>query len=333
MVSVKTEEEWKSDRLFFFSGLIENHLGLGMPIFSARVGNSLIMIFNDIPGKQLSDRLVRLRSFLMEVEGITTLISYSGSFELTDAPEVYTALKRTRGHFFFNEGGVISLEEVENRNKSQSAFTPDYESVCEAILAGDVQKATELSERFFDGVRISGVHPCLARSYCMELIVHIVRCFEAENIEKHLMQCFKTRFKTINDMRDGVVAALAEAMQQKRGSHVEHSRLVLDTLSIIEENVSNENLTLRWIAQDILYTNVDYLGKLFKKEVGENFTAYVKGKRMEMAKKLIDGGNGKIYEIAEMVGFGTNSQYFSQVFKKYTGVSPLVYKAYNKNLA
>ena len=50
---------------------------------------------------------------------------------------------------------------------------------------------------------------------------------------------------------------------------------------------------------------------------------------MEMAKGLIlEGKKDRIYEVAEKVGYGSNSQYFSQVFKKYTGVSPLEYREF-----
>ena len=52
---------------------------------------------------------------------------------------------------------------------------------------------------------------------------------------------------------------------------------------------------------------------------------------MEMAKSLIIADKkDKIYEVAEKVGYGSNSQYFSQVFKKYTGVSPITYKEISK---
>ena len=48
---------------------------------------------------------------------------------------------------------------------------------------------------------------------------------------------------------------------------------------------------------------------------------------MERAKDLIlEGQKDRIYEVAENVGYGSNSQYFSQVFKKYTGILPLEYK-------
>jgi two-component system response regulator YesN len=108
-----------------------------------------------------------------------------------------------------------------------------------------------------------------------------------------------------------------------------YSTLIRETIGIIDENIENENLSLRWLAGTILYTNVDYLGKLFKKETGKNFSHYVMEKRMERAKDLIlEGKKDRIYEVAEKVGYGSNSQYFSQVFKKYTGVSPLEYKEF-----
>ena len=55
---------------------------------------------------------------------------------------------------------------------------------------------------------------------------------------------------------------------------------------------------------------------------------------MEMAKSLIvEGKKDRIYEVAEKVGYGSNPQYFSQVFKKYTGASPLEYKEYVRTRA
>lgn len=138
---------------------------------------------------------------------------------------------------------------------------------------------------------------------------------EAKNI-------FKIK-KYISDI--GMEIALSNAPESGKI----YSSLIRDTIKIIDENIENENLSLRWLAGTILYTNVDYLGKLFKKETGKNFSHYVMEKRMEMAKSLIlEGKKDRIYEVAEKVGYGSNSQYFSQVFKKYTGVSPLEYKEF-----
>ena len=169
----------------------------------------------------------------------------------------------------------------------------------------------------------------VAETYCLELYVCIIRCCEAEKIDVHMKGIVSIQegrsFSEIKEFINSKAVEIARANTPKTINI--YSSLIKDTIRIIDENIGNEKLSLRWIASTILYTNVDYLGKIFKKETGMNFSHYVMEKRMELAKELIMGGKkDRIYEVAEKVGYGSNSQYFSQVFKKYTGISPLEYK-------
>ncbi len=69
--------------------------------------------------------------------------------------------------------------------------------------------------------------------------------------------------------------------------------------------------------------NTDYLGKLFKKEVGEKFSAYVLRCRIDKAIEIMRRQRDiKVFELAEQLGYGNNPQYFSQIFKKSKGCSP-----------
>ena len=76
---------------------------------------------------------------------------------------------------------------------------------------------------------------------------------------------------------------------------------------------------------DSLSISGDHLRHVFKKETGRTVLDYLTWFRIEKAKELLDGEEYKIYEVAEMVGYKT-SQYFSLVFKKWTGTTPLEYK-------
>lgn len=92
------------------------------------------------------------------------------------------------------------------------------------------------------------------------------------------------------------------------------------------ENLSEPGLTLKWIANNVLYMNVDYLSRKFVTETGEKFSSYLMRVRMENAKLLLAKlGKDHLQEVASMVGCGNNTRYFSQLFKKYTGVSPTQY--------
>lgn len=69
----------------------------------------------------------------------------------------------------------------------------------------------------------------------------------------------------------------------------------------------------------------NYLSSIFKKETGENLSAYLKRFRMERARELLAGTNEKIGDICIMCGF-VNVSYFCQSFREYFGVSPKKYR-------
>ncbi len=109
-------------------------------------------------------------------------------------------------------------------------------------------------------------------------------------------------------------------------THYQYKDFIEKTLKYIDKHLSDSNLSLKWIAENYLYMNVDYLSKQFVKQTGYKFSHYLTSKRIEKAKQLLlESSTEKIYIIAEQVGCGNNPQYFSQIFKKYTGITPTEY--------
>lgn len=96
--------------------------------------------------------------------------------------------------------------------------------------------------------------------------------------------------------------------------------------SYVEQHLDSEQLSLKWLAEHYLFVSVGYLSKQFVKEEGLRFSDYLNQKRMEEAERLmIFYHSDNIKSIARQVGFGNNPQYFSQVFKRYTGLTPTEY--------
>ena len=62
-----------------------------------------------------------------------------------------------------------------------------------------------------------------------------------------------------------------------------------------------------------------------KKITGESLVEYTTKKRISEAKSLLKNDDIKLSEVAEKVGY-KDYYYFSKLFKKYVGVSPLKYK-------
>jgi two-component system response regulator YesN len=85
-----------------------------------------------------------------------------------------------------------------------------------------------------------------------------------------------------------------------------------------------ENISLERIAR-MAYMNPYYFSVFFKKNTGMNFKECLTRIRLEHAITLLDREDIKTYELAGQVGFN-DPRYFSELFKKIYGKTPLEYK-------
>jgi two-component system response regulator YesN len=85
-----------------------------------------------------------------------------------------------------------------------------------------------------------------------------------------------------------------------------------------------ENITMATVANECS-VNYTYFSEKFKIVVGQNFNDYIKQLRIEAAKRLLQQGCYKVYEVASRSGFG-DVKYFMKTFKEATGLSPGEYQ-------
>lgn len=98
---------------------------------------------------------------------------------------------------------------------------------------------------------------------------------------------------------------------------------VKKTIKLIHEYYK-DGITLDEIAGRLNITP-EYLSAQFQKEVGLNFSTYIRNYRIGKAKQLLVGSNMKVYEVAGEVGY-QDSKYFSRVFRQVTGQKPDEYR-------
>lgn len=103
-----------------------------------------------------------------------------------------------------------------------------------------------------------------------------------------------------------------------------YSEQIVNALNIIHQEYSDK-LTLNYLASKI-HINPAYLSRKFHEEVGMGFSEYLNDYRLKEAQKmLVEQPDLSISTVSEKCGF--NSQhYFSQIFRKVTGLSPRDYR-------
>lgn len=124
---------------------------------------------------------------------------------------------------------------------------------------------------------------------------------------------------------DDAVFAVNDDSQGKVRSYKEmnQTKFIRQIRDYIQENYADPELSLNKLSEQV-YLTPTYISSLFKRYMNSNFKEYLINLRMREACKLLKSTELKTYEISERVGY-PNPQYFSVLFKKYTGETPTGY--------
>ena len=128
-------------------------------------------------------------------------------------------------------------------------------------------------------------------------------------------------FLTLRQQLGSVVAEAARRCAEREQRP--HNRTINAALYEIERRYM-ENIGLVEIA-DTVGVTPSHLSRLFRNVLGRSFREYLTETRIAEAKRRLRSSTDRVYEIAAVVGF-REQRYFSEVFRKSTGMTPLQYR-------
>ncbi len=195
----------------------------------------------------------------------------------------------------------------------------------EAALQGIKQRMEGALEKSDQNDYIKSA--ALFKNVLSDMIVELIKTYP--NIQLFIASLVYDSFNELKDQK--VTAHLQLFMDKVRSlSHLikalklelQDKGIVKQVCNFIFSNIEH-NISLS-MAADHLYMNKTYISESFKQKMGMSFTEYVTLVKMERAKVYILEDELKTYEIAEKLGF-KDTEYFSKVFKKVTGMTPKEY--------
>lgn len=172
----------------------------------------------------------------------------------------------------------------------------------------------------------SGQFYCLANIILMELynlaVLNGADKALGSEIQGRLAEI--PQYKKISDLLDFCLEMIDTALTRlKKQTKTNNKEIVSRISAYISEHLADD-LTLQMVA-DHVHVSRNYLCSIFRREFNETFVSYITRLRMNRAMELLREGHMKTYEVAAAVGYG-DYVYFSQVFKKQTGVTTTEYR-------
>jgi two-component system response regulator YesN len=326
----RLEDKFEYEHLFAVKNIAEDILD--EPLLSSTIAEQILILTQDQDDmERLQEQIEEVRRIFMLYYKIDTTVALSEAGVIVEARRLYLqALDCLSHRFYLGEGGLITMRDIlDAALPSKVDFVYDDDRILFPIRAGNWEEAEASIDAFHELLVNSRLDIQTTKSYVIQIFISMTRLCSEQQMNVYMgliaqisqLETLQASIQMLKQIASEITHVIFEQNKNK------HSQVVQKVIDIVNTELANAELSLNWVAHQMLYMNPDYLGKLFKKETGERFSNYVVTVRIKKAMELIKHNDDvKMFELAEQLGFGDNPQYFSQVFKKIAGCAPSEYK-------
>lgn len=330
LIVMVIDDDHNFEHLFALNELGTDMLRGDVVHLSTMIGNKIVILLENQPTVNLNKKIKNIRSLFYNYYELTFTTAISSSAGIEQVQELY---KETNDcltqRFYLGSGSIITVKDIRKYKHNATNTQFNYEDIIFSIRSGNVKHVNCLLQDLFQQIKQENLEVGMVKSYCLELLMYIIRQVKKGQIDIFLQQIVHFQeFKTLQEIKLFIMKIAEEITRV----HYDETRktqhkIIQKVISYVKEHLDDENLSLLKVADEVVYMNPDYLGRLFKKEVGKKFSTYLVHSRVQKAVDLMhEMDEVKVFEIASQVGFGNNPRYFGQVFKKHTGITPSEYK-------
>lgn len=276
--------------------------------------------------------------YLFQIEELSSILRGIESFDIRCV--IFTAEKQRpsmitstfkkgqislEDRFYFDKLTIIDECVVLNKNYIGSKRIPEFQPLVDLIRDNEYTKAREFCVELLEHCRDKKVPAQDLKDRFFSFVKKVINEFDFDDTKGYINFLNQineiTYYLQLVDLLDDLL---------DRVSNLKKKEQLNDTISaninyILEKNYHNPELSLRWISKNLLFLNPDYLGKTYFKETGMKFSDRLLELRLSKGVTLLQKGK-KVAQVAELIGYGNNPDYFGQLFKKKYGVSPKRYQ-------
>lgn len=312
LLGIQSTQELDQLDQFALTNILTELLGVENVYMSTSIKNEMIYLIPEEMAENLRPLILKVHKEYGKYKPmkLRSAISKAGSME-----EVSTLYSQLQELFFLGdlEGNMEFISfDLLGGVKENSIMVLDYDRIRAAKDYAEVIfeiyiSFVKMEMQGFSKNRITDSFRFFLKVFCEKENVDLKEENTWEFLEGVIDQCANYLNVSIPDTKDGC-----------RIKHILYG---------IYQNIKNPDLSLQYLAKEVLYMNEDYFGRFFYRYTNEKYSSFLVRIRVELSKRLMAfDPDIKISELAEQIGYPADGQYFAKVFKKNTGVVPSEYR-------
>lgn len=296
---------------FIFENVFKELLGEEQVLESTCIDRKVVFLIKNTEIETLEIAVRRMRREMVALTRKNLLVAVSTPGKVSDLGKRYVEIQELfQLSYAFPEGNLLSRERFQNNFEGTHMIFNSY----------DIQKADSFEKILFE-------------IYLMFLKMKIEK-FDRKKIEEvcrwgaKLIGLSGWETEELPQEEWKLVAKLtSEIAEKKLPGYAEEEQRMRKILLVIYQYLNSQKLSIQYISKEILYMNEEYFGRVFFRYMKEKFSVFVLNRRITLARQLLRYyPDMKLSQLASMVGYAPDGQYFSKAFRKQTQMSPTEYR-------
>lgn len=261
--------------------------------------------------------------------GIDYTIGIGRSYEIgsfsKSCNEAYMAASVPRGQ------AVMHYEDITPSSNIPDTYPAQKEALfANRMLTGNMQGAREVFRDIYLWL-ISSYSEDMdkIKSKLIDLLFVIEKALPykistfSKSKQSYILSILKTTGKeALENQYIHIISELSDEIQAQIRSEIDG--IIPRVLKYLNDNYFKE-ITLADAARSV-NLSYHYFSKIFKDEVGKNFSDYLTELRIEKSMRFLENQRLSIKEVCHRIGYN-DPNYYCKIFKKITGMTPTEYRA------
>lgn len=249
----------------------------------------------------------------------------------TDIGEAYQEAFQYLKYKLFANKQIISKKDIKGKNVEEYYLSNETEDMLKLAL----DRRNESKFHYMIKQVMMEVKKCgWITMECLELLYSQITVALRRSLKSYLgtresFELSKTSIIDFNSLDEVETYFLNIGRNICRISSEEENKDVVEVMMEYAKSHLSQEITVKEIAENILFMNSTYVSHLFSKKQGISFSSWVKNLRMEKARELLESTDLSITEVAFLSGYNDTSR-FIRVFKSENGMTPNKYKQKRK---
>ena len=336
-------EEYSGSSVTIEEKINEIMSDMGCICFDRDLEGKAVLIMDDSE-QSLVSRQNDLIARLEEVFAPYGHIRYSGGVgkavnRLSMLNESYEdAAQALANRFFTTKSGFFEAAESDRKEPdtkevfdmgSIDAKRIDKSNVSRFLKLGNLDEIPFYVSEFIKSVGENAFESFIFRQYIAMDVFFAVSGFVEELSSKKqfegIAEVTKESLESVESIKSYIAQIIEKAITYRDSIATNrYTEIVEDAVKYIEENYSDEELSLNQLASHV-NVSPNHLSTIFSQQTGQTFIKYLTEYRMNKAKEMLKCTSMRSSEISEAVGY-KDPHYFSYMFKKTVGVTPTNYR-------